>query len=298
MSEPKPQKKASLPREPSSRFDPTGIDDGQGGIPIGARRPALRATAWIALVVVAIAIAALAWRTMERQAIDRAYSDGVQALSAGRVDDARIAFDRVIVKRPEWAAAWRQRGYSATDPELAIADFTRAIALDANDADAYAARGRAWTRARQPAKGVEDLSRALAIAGTNGADGGTVTTWRADRGLARVEAGDAAGALGDLRHAADSRSTPDDHHRLARALASTGDWAAAKGEYDRAVAAGTQPLWLGERALVSMQLGDDDAAGVDLIRCAQLDAACAELFGTRATQLARDLGRVPPPGAR
>lgn len=297
MSEKKPPKPPS-PREPSSRYDPTGIDDGQGGIPIGARRPALRATAWIALVVVAIAISALAWRTMERQAIDRAYSDGVQALSAGRVDDARIAFDRVIAKRPEWAAAWRQRGYAAIDPNLAIEDFTRAIALDANDADAYAARGRAWTRARQPAKGVEDLSRALAIAGQNGADGGTVTTWRADRGLARVEAGDVPGALGDLRHAADARNTPEDHHRLARALASTGDWAAAKGEYDRAVAAGTQPLWLGERALVSMQLGDDDAAGVDLIRCAQLDAACAELFGTRAAQLARDLGRVPPPGSR
>ncbi len=45
-------------RDPVSPYDPTGIDDGKGGIPIGARRPALKAPAWISLVVIAIAIAA------------------------------------------------------------------------------------------------------------------------------------------------------------------------------------------------------------------------------------------------
>jgi hypothetical protein len=47
-----------------------------------------------------------------------------------------------------------------------------------------------------------------------------------------------------------------------------------------------------------MQLGDDTAAGVDLVRCAQMDAGCAETYGVRAGQLARDLGRTPPAGAR
>jgi len=267
---PPPSPKPAPRREPSSPFDPTGIDDHQGGIPLGERRPALRATAWISLAVVVIAIAALAWRTVERQAVDRAYADGVQALSAGRVDAARIAFDRVLAKRPEWAAAWRQRGYAAASPE----------------------------EARRPAKGIEDFDRALAIGASSGTDAATVTRWRADRGLARVEAGDHGAALDDLRHAADARNTPDDQRRLALALAMTGDWAGAKAAYDRAVASGAQPLWLGERALVSMRLGDDEAAGVDLVRCAQLDPACAELFGTRAGQLARDLGRAPPPGAR
>jgi tetratricopeptide (TPR) repeat protein len=295
---PPPSPKPAPRREPSSPFDPTGIDDHQGGIPLGERRPALRATAWISLAVVVIAIAALAWRTVERQAVDRAYADGVQALSAGRVDAARIAFDRVLAKRPEWAAAWRQRGYAAASPEEAIDDFTRAIALDGSDADAFAARGRAWVQARRPAKGIEDFDRALAIGASSGTDAATVTRWRADRGLARVEAGDHGAALDDLRHAADARNTPDDQRRLALALAMTGDWAGAKAAYDRAVASGAQPLWLGERALVSMRLGDDEAAGVDLVRCAQLDPACAELFGTRAGQLARDLGRAPPPGAR
>ncbi|MEO8486116.1 MAG: hypothetical protein ABI585_07225 [Betaproteobacteria bacterium] len=287
------------PRPPSSsRYDPTGIDDGEGGIPIGARRPALRATAWIALIVVVIAIAALAWRTMERKAIEQAYDNGVQALSAGRMDDARMMFDRVIAKRPDWASAWRQRGYAATDPAKSIADFTRAIALDAADADAYAARGRAWVMAREPAKGVQDLSRALDIGNSTGAAAATITAWRADRGIARVEAGDAAGAADDLRHAATSRDTPEDHHRLAVALATTGDWAGARAAYDRSLASSVQPLWLGERALVLMQLGDDAAAGVDLVRCAQLEPACADQYGARAGQLAHELGRAPPSGAR
>lgn len=285
-------------RPPVSPYDPTGIDDGQGGIPIGARRPALRATAWIALAAAAIAIAVLAWRTVERQAVERAYASGVEALSAGRTDAARVAFDRVIEKRPDWAAAWRQRGYAAASPDEAIDDFTRAIGLDGNDADAYAARGLAWIQARQPAKGVSDFDRAIAIGAGNGVDAATITRWRADRALARVEAGDPVAALDDLRHVADARNTAEDQRRLGFALATASDWEGARAAYDRAIASGGEPLWLGERALVVLQLGDDDAAGVDLVRCAQLEPACADLFGTRAGELARSLGRAPPPGAR
>lgn len=285
-------------RRPQSRYDPTGIDDGQGGIPIDARRPALRATAWIALALIVAAIAALAWRTFERNAIDQSYAEGVQALAAGRPDDARIMFDRVLAKRPEWSAAWRQRGYASNDAGQAIADFTHAISLDANDADAYAARGRAWVRARQPAKGIDDLSRALDLGAQAGVAAATLAAWRADRGLARFDAGDATAAIDDLRHAAQARDTPVDHHRLARALAASGDWAGALASYDQALAASVQGMWLGERALVRMRLGDDAAAGVDLVRCAQLDPACADLHGARAGQLARELGRTPPAGAR
>jgi acetyl esterase/lipase len=44
---PSPRKPPTPPREPASAYDPTGIDDGKGGIALGTRRPALRATAWI-----------------------------------------------------------------------------------------------------------------------------------------------------------------------------------------------------------------------------------------------------------
>lgn len=284
--------------KPQSRFDPTGIDDGTGGIPVSPRRPVLRATAWIALVLVAGAIAVLGWRTMERNAIYQAYADGVRALAAGRLDDARMMFDRVLAKRPEWPAAWRQRGFASADPGQAVADFTQAIALDPDDADAYAARGRAWLVARQPAKGIDDLSRALELGARTGVAATTITAWRAERGVARLDAGDATAAVDDLRHVAQARDTPADHQRLAAALAAAGDWTAALAAYDRALAASPQAMWLGERAIVHLRLGDDTAAGVDLVRCAQLDPACAEVHGVRAGQLARELGRTPPAGAR
>ena len=234
---PSPLKPPTPPREPASAFDPTGIDDGKGGIALGTRRPALRATAWIALIVVIIAIAALAWRTMERKAVERAYTEGVKALADGRPDDARIALDRAIAKRPGWGAAWRQRGYAAAKPADAIADFSRAIALDGNDGDAYAARGRAWMQSRAPAKAIGDLDRALAIAEASGTDPATVAVWRAERAAARTAAGDFSAALDDLRTVAAARGTPDDHRNLAYALASGGDWQGARDAYDRAIAA-------------------------------------------------------------
>lgn len=285
-------------RVPESRFDPTGIDDGQGGIALAPRRPALRATAWIAIVTVAIAVGALAWRTLERQGVERAYADGVKALANGRTDDARLAFDRVIARRPDWAHAWRQRGYAAATADAAVADFSHAIALDPNDAEAYAARGRAWLRGRNPSRGARDLATALALASSTGVDPATVVAWRADRGAALDESGDPTAAAAEWKAVADARGRGEDHRRVALALASARDWAGARAAQDRAIAAGAEPAWYGERALIAMRLGDDEAAGLDLVRCAQLDATCAAAFGVRAGELARELGRPPPVGAR
>jgi len=290
-------KPPTAPRGPASPYDPTGIDDGKGGIALGTRRPALRATAWIALVVVVAAIAALAWRTMERKAIERTYAEGVRALADGRPDDARAALDRAIAQRPAWGAAWRQRGFAASKPGDAIRDFSRAIALDDNDADAYAGRARAWMASREPAKAIADLDRALAIAERSGTDAATVAPWRADRATARFASGETAAALDDFRSVAESRGTPDDHRDLAAALASAGDWHGARDAYDRAIAASPQPQWLGERALVLIELGDDEAAGADLERCAQADPSCAQNAGALAGRRARELGRPPPAGA-
>ena len=62
MSPAPPPKKPPTPTprvKSSSRYDPTGIDDGEGGIPIDAGRPVLRWTALVVLAVVIVGIAAL-----------------------------------------------------------------------------------------------------------------------------------------------------------------------------------------------------------------------------------------------
>ena len=148
-----------------------------------------------------------------------------------------------------------------------------------------------------PAKAIGDLDRALAIAEASGTDRATVAAWRAERAAARTAAGDFSAALDDLRSVAAARGTPDDHRDLASALASGGDWQGARDAYDGASAASPQAQWFGERALVQIELGNVEAAGDDLERCARADPTCTQNFGAIAGQRARDLGREPPPGA-
>ena len=165
----------------------------------------------------------------------------MRALSAGRMDDARMNFDRVIEKRPEWSAAYRQRGYSSSEPDAGDRRLhargrarrqRRRCLRRARPRMGEGAAGR--RRASTTSTARSRSARATASAAT------TITAWRADRGVARIEAGDAAGALDDLRHAAKARDTPSDHYRLAVALAATGDWAGAREAYDRALATNVQ----------------------------------------------------------
>ena len=150
----------------------------------------------------------------------------------------------------------------------------------------------------EPAKAAADYDRAVGIAARSGADAATVAAWRADRAAARVASGESAAAIDDLRSVAGTRGAPDDHRNLAAALASSGDWHGAREAYDRAIAASPQPQWLGERALVLVELGDDAAAGADLDRCVQADPSCARDAGALAARRAGELGRPAPGGIR
>jgi hypothetical protein len=171
-----------------------------------------------------------------RKAVELAYSSG-----------CRVALDRAIAKRPEWGAAWRQRGFAAAKPADAIADFSKAIALDGNDGDAYAARGRAWMH-RKCRRRRSAISTGAGDRGGRRHRPGDVA-WRAERAAAPT-----TGRL--LRRSTTSgawprRGTPDDHRNLASALASDGDWHGARGIRSRRSSSAVQ--WFGERALVQIE---------------------------------------------
>lgn len=95
------------------------------------------------------------------------------------------------------AASHRHFGNLYSDEESyenAIEDLTRALQLNANNAEAHAMRGTLyWRELNDPHRAIRDLSRALDLDGT---------CWDAllNRGLARQEAGDLASALADLEH--------------------------------------------------------------------------------------------------
>jgi methylmalonyl-CoA mutase cobalamin-binding subunit len=176
--------------------DAEEVDDGEGGIDImSLDRPRLT-PAWIAVgVVVLAAIGVLAWRGYERAATQSAFERGVAKLAAGDLDGAAADLDRALARRPDWADAWRQRGFASRDRTTMIASFSRAIALDPRDADALAARGRARFAGGDSVHAREDLSAALAIVPGN-------AEWHGERGLFAMSAGDDDAAARDFRECA------------------------------------------------------------------------------------------------
>lgn len=176
--------------------DAEDIDDGEGGIDIlGAERPRLSPRWIVAGVVVLAAIAVLAWRGYDRAAAQSAYERGVARLAEGDLDAAATDLDRALARRPEWAAAWRQRGFASRDHATMIASFSRAIALDPNDADSLAARGRAYFAGGDSAHARADLDAALAIVPGD-------AEWHGERGLFAISAGDDVAAGRDFRECA------------------------------------------------------------------------------------------------
>jgi len=124
--------------------------------------------------------------------------------------------------------AWSDKG----DLERAVADFTDAIRLNPKDALAYNNRGLVWNQKGEHTRAIADLSAAIEIDPLPRSDlagSGHVNIY-ANRGLAWQAAGDLAHALADFDQAVELDP------RDADALNRRGAAYQAKGEPDRAVA--------------------------------------------------------------
>jgi hypothetical protein len=172
--------------------DAESVDDGQGGIDLWSVERRRVSPRWIVIgAVVLAAIAVLAWRGYDRAAAQSAYDRGVARLAEGDLDAAAANLDAALERRPEWAAAWRQRGFASRDSATQIANFTRAIALDAHDADALAARGRAYLASGDAGRARADLTAALSAVPDN-------AEWHGERGLVELLTNDEAAAQRDF----------------------------------------------------------------------------------------------------
>lgn len=176
--------------------DAEDIDDGRGGIDLWSIDRRHVSAGWVAIgAAVLLAIAVLAWRGYDRAAAQSAYERGVAQLAEGDLAAAAANLDEAVQRRPDWAAAWRQRGFASREPAAQIANFTRAIALDAHDADSLAARGRAYLASGDAARARADLSAALVAVPDN-------AEWHGERALAELLVNDEAGALRDFHECA------------------------------------------------------------------------------------------------
>ncbi len=176
--------------------DAEAIDDGHGGIDLWSVERRQVPRAWLvagALVIAAIGV--LAWRGYDRAAAQSAYERGVARLAEGDLAAAAANLDDALKRRPSWEAAWRQRGFASTDTVEQIANFTRALALDPHDADALAARGRAYVQSGDAARGRADLSAAIATVPDN-------AEWYGERGIVGMLVNDDDAAARDFQQCA------------------------------------------------------------------------------------------------
>jgi tetratricopeptide (TPR) repeat protein len=142
----------------------------------------------------------------------------------------------------------------------AIADFTRALEVDPNRADAYIQRGKLHLKQRMFDRAVGDFTRAIELAPND-------PTAYVERGEAKEQQGDPGGAMDDFLHTLTTRPTDD------RVLQMVIERKRKSGDLDRVIAITTralapqlmrvESLYL-SRASAKEASGDTDGAIEDL----------------------------------
>jgi tetratricopeptide (TPR) repeat protein len=234
---------------------------------------------------------------------------GIMFASRGEYDMAIEDFTQALTLAPDLRAAWMLRGralYASVSriigvsenfgavqtqmlsPEMmvsadrkavydrAIADYTQAIRLDPNFAEAYNARGNAYHHKKDYDRAIADYSQAMRL------DPNFAEAYNA-RGLAYSDKGDYDRAIADLDQAI--RLDPD----LAMAYFNRGGVYYEKGDYDRAIADYSQAIRLdpnsatsyNNRSFVYNVKKDYDRAIADCSQVIRLNPDYAEPYFSR-----------------
>ena len=223
----------------------------------------------------------------------------VQALEAGRLDEALTRVERALELEPESALAHLVRSqcmWRLGRLDEAEEDCERALALDPENAQAYAVRGDVWRSRGEPALALADYDRALEL-------DPRAPVAHATRGVALQELGRKDEALLAFERAAELRPTFKEAHLgvadMARGL---GRYEQALDAYDRALELDPeQARPLVYRGQVKQSLGRPEEALADMKRGLELDPSFASgwsLLGSARLELGQlveaieDLGRA------
>jgi tetratricopeptide (TPR) repeat protein len=186
-------------------------------------------TPLLALTVVAALMASTSARSGQNEdwcfADQEKTPDEALAGCTALIDGGKLSKDKLATAYANRCLVHTQRMAS----DLAIADCTQAIAIDAKNADTYAQRGEAYCQEGDIAKCVADFDEAMRI----DPDDPSFTYLR---GAARADAGDADGAITDLTKAIDKDpgSVPA-YVRRGRIYEAEGDKARAAADYRKAL---------------------------------------------------------------
>jgi len=207
---------------------------------------------------------------------------GAARAARGDPDGAIRDFSRAIALDPKLAMAYSNRGLAReASGQLAgaIADYTRAIALEPRFAQAYCNRGSLRLLQDDPAGAILDQTRAIAL------NPNYVGAY-SNRGLAREASGDLDGAISDYTRAI--ALDPGD----VRPHVNRGSARLAKGDLPGSIADSTRAIALDpkhsaahvNRAIARAAQGDTDGAIVDFTRAIALDPKIARAYDNRGLE--------------
>ena len=108
----------------------------------------------------------LLWSRSGDAAIDQVMARGVDAMQAGRYDEALGLFSEVIKLRPGFAEGWNKRAttyYLAGEYEKSIADCDEVLKRNPRHFGALSGLGEIYLRLERPAQALEWYRRALEV---------------------------------------------------------------------------------------------------------------------------------------
>ena len=108
----------------------------------------------------------LLWSRSGDAAVDRLLGEGVEAMQAGRLDDAIAIFGEVIRRRPAFAEGWNKRAtayFLAGDFKRSLADCDEVMKRNRSHFGALSGYGQIYFRLEQYDKAIAWWRRALQV---------------------------------------------------------------------------------------------------------------------------------------
>lgn len=197
-----------------------------------------------------------------------AYDAGLRLMRATRYEQAALNFTRAVDLKPDFADAYRMRArvfVAEYNPDPAIRDFSKVLALNPNDPSALAERGFAWLEKKDYPNAIADADRAILFQPKSG----RAYTLRA---TARRAIGEAGKAIQDFTMAVQLDPNLENYFQRASTYQAMGENKLAIADFDSAVSYDpTQPHIYFARAQAKAAIGDSSGAKDDIAAGRKID---------------------------
>ena len=234
-----------------------------------ARQKRRKVMIWALAGLIVLLAAFLGYRriSIPREA-RQAYDSGVRLFSATRYEQAALNFSRAIDLMPDFADAYRMRArvyVAQSTPDFAARDFTKVLALTPNNAGVLVERGSAYLDLKDYPKAIADAGLAISLDPKLG----RAYTLRA---TARRATGDAAGAIQDFTAALGINPNLENYFQRAATYHRMGKYDLAVADFTSAISFdSTQPHIFFARAQSKAAGGDAKGAKEDIVVGRKLD---------------------------